>query len=586
MNLSKSSQHCTPQPERAEAFTPLNHGSQTRRALAPEKSRKVLSAIASIAALILISTSTSAQSRSDAEKDPILAAMLTELDRNVSQLQLPGFQKPFFFQYRVEDVEDFETKAAFGATEGSSHNRARVARVTVLVGDYKTDSSGQRGDGAVEMTSLDDDPIALRSSLWAATDQAYKNVLAAYAQKQAELKQVETPPQADDFSHERPLVSLEAPQPLTIDESEWESRVARLSGLYRTDPSVKPLAHDIQYSNADFHVRIVTTRLVSSEGAIVRKSTSSYQESFGVGTQAADGMHLDRSHACTGVSVSDLDSPEAFTRYAVKLIASLADLRQAPLVEEEYHGPVLLSSDASADTLTRLLGNGITATRPRLGTEARTNGPFASSFHARVLPDFLDVVDDPSLKTFNGKGLLGAYDVDDEGVPAQAVNLVTNGKLENYLIGRQPVKDFPQSNGHGRAAVSGPARPSIGVLKITAKEGLSDDDLNKKLIDMAKERDLKNVYYVETLGGAMNPRLLYRIGPDGKRELVRGARLADLDQRALRSSIEAAGKDLWLANYAGEIPETVIAPALLLDDVTIRRANDKNDKLPFYPSPD
>jgi len=44
--------------------------------------------------------------------------------------------------------------------------------------------------------------------------------------------------------------------------------------------------------------------------------------------------------------------------------------------------------------------------------------------------------------------------VDDEGVPAQAVNVVVNGKLQNYLIGRTPIRDFPESNGHGRAAVA------------------------------------------------------------------------------------------------------------------------------------
>ncbi|MFZ1012828.1 MAG: metallopeptidase TldD-related protein, partial [Terracidiphilus sp.] len=482
--------------------------------------------------------------------------------------------------------DEFSTKAEFGAGEGSSRAHQRIARVTVRVGDYKTDSSGGRGDGSVEMTSLDDDPIALRSSLWAATDQAYKNALAAYAQKQAELKQVETPPQADDLSHEKPVISLEPAQSLKIDDAEWQNRVARFSGLYLTDTSVQALVRDIEYCTAAFHARVTTTRLVNSEGTIVRKSASSYQESFGVGTQAADGMRLDRSHATSGVAVTDLDTPEAFEKHAVALISSLGDLRKAPLVEEEYHGPVLLSADASADTLRRLLGAGITATRPRLGTEARTNGPFASSFHARVLPDFLNVVDDPSLKTFNGKGLLGAYDIDDEGVPAQSVDLVTDGRLDNYLIGRQPVKDFSRSNGHARAALSGPAHPAIGVLKITAKEGLSDDDLNKKLLAMAKDRDLPAVYSVETLGGPMNPRVLYRITPDGTRQLVRGARLSDLDQRALRSSVEAAGKDLWVANYAGEIPETVLAPALLLDDVTIRRANDKNDKLPFYPPPD
>ena len=122
-----------------------------------------------------------------------------------------------------------------------------------------------------------------------------------------------------------------------------------------------------------------------------------------------------------------------------------------------------------------------------------------------MLPDFIDVIDDPALKTFEGKDLVGAYDVDDEGVPAQAVKLVADGHLENYLLGREPVRDFPESNGHGRAGAAGPARPAIGVMKVTAQDGLSDEELNARLIDMAKDRGLKSVYYVETLG-AKQPR--------------------------------------------------------------------------------
>jgi hypothetical protein len=121
---------------------------------------------------------------------------------------------------------------------------------------------------------------------------------------------------------------------------------------------------------------------------------------------------------------------------------------------------------------------------------------------------------------------------------------------------------------------------------VTATNGLSDAELNQKLLDMAKERGLPSVYYAETLAGARNPRLLYRVAPDGKRQLVRGAALADIDIRALRSSIEGAGKDLFVENSFGEVPETVIAPALLFDDATVKRANEKNDKLPFYPPPD
>ncbi len=551
---------------------------------------KTIRSSAMIAGIGLVCAMASAQAnqpaRAEAEKDPVLKAMLQELDRSKNDLQLKGFEKPFFIQYRIEDVTMFDTRAEYGASEGSQHSHQRVARVTVRVGDYKTDSSGQRGDGAVQLTALDDDPIAIRSALWNATDQAYKNALSAYAQKQAELKQVQTPPQADDFSKQKPVIVLETPRALKVDESEWVERVSHDSGLYRTDPAVKAGEKGVQYSTARFDARATTSWLVNTEGTIVRKSSEGYQEIFAVGTQADDGMQLDRSYATSGIALKDLDTAEEFRKHAVGQIASLSELRKAPLVEEEYHGPVLLSSDASSDILRELVATGLAATRPLLGTEARTNGPFASSYHARVLPDFINVEDDPGLKTFEGKDLVGAYDVDDEGVPEQAVQLVTGGKLQNYLLGREPVKDFAESNGHGRAPVAGPARPAIGVMKVTAESGVSDEELNRKLIAMAKDRGLKSAYYVETLGGAFNPRLLYRVNVDGTRELVRGAVLDDLDQRALRSSVEAAGKDLWVANYMGDVPETVLAPALLLSDVTVKRANEKNEKLPFYPPPD
>ncbi len=552
----------------------------------PVRSIAALIAAGSLAFLLAPQALSAQQTRADAEKDPVLKAMLTELDRSMSQLQLQGFAKPFFIQYRIEEVQDFSTKADFGSSEGPQHAHQRVARVTVRVGDYKTDSSGGRGDGSLELAELDNDPIALRTTLWTATDQAYKSALSAYAQKQAQLKQIQTPPQADDFSQEKSVISLADPVALHLDENAWDKRVALASGLYRTDPTVSPGQHDVQYSTANFHARTTTTWLVSSEGTIIRKSSAEFQEAFAAGTQAADGMHLDRSYASSGASLADLDAESVFNKHAVEEVASLAELRKAPLVEEEYHGPLLMSADAGTDTLRMLLAGAAVATRPRLGTEARTNGPFASSYHARVMPDFMSVVDDPSLKTYDGKALLGAFDIDDEGVPAQAVKLVTDGRLENYLVGRQPIRDFPQSNGHGRAGITGPARPMIGVLKITAENGLSTDDLNKKLLAMAKDRGLQSVYVVETLGAGQSPRLIYRVSLDGKRELVRGAQLSDIDQRAMRSSIEAAGKDLFVANFFGDTPTTVLGPALLFDDATVRRANEKNEKLPFYPPPE
>ncbi|HWA95143.1 MAG TPA: metallopeptidase TldD-related protein [Terracidiphilus sp.] len=522
--------------------------------------------------------------RADAEKDPVLAAMLTELDRSMSHLQLTGFQKPYFIQYRIEDVDNFQADASFGATTGIDRAHQRIARITVRVGDYKTDSSGGRGDSALELTSLDADPIALRSALWAGTDRAYKAALDSYAQKQAALKQVQTPPQADDFSHEKPVISLAPPATLQLDEQSWIARVAKSSGLYRTDPSLRAGEPDVQTCAGTFSARVTTTWLVNSEGTIVRKTASEYQQAFATSTQAADGMKIERSFASSGPTLASLDSEDKFNKHAVEEIASLTTLRNAPVVEEEYHGPVLLSADAATDTLASVIGSGVTASRPPLGTEARTTGPFASSLHTRVLPEDFTAVDDPGLTTYNGQALIGAYSIDDEGVPAQPVQLITEGKLVNYLIGRDPIRDFPQSNGHGRAGITGPPHSSAGVLKFTASDGKTDADLNQQLLALAKDRG-QSVYYVETLGGPLVPRLLYKVSPDGKRELVRGAVLDDLDQRALRSSILAAGKDLWVANYFGDIPQSVIGPALLLDDVTIKRANEKNDKLPFYPPP-
>jgi hypothetical protein len=251
---------------------------------------------------------------------------------------------------------------------------------------------------------------------------------------------------------------------------------------------------------------------------------------------------------------------------------------------------VLFSADASAAALTDLLAGAVPATRPKLGTEARTNGPFASSYHARVLPDWINVVDDPGLKSYEGKGLVGAYEIDDEGVPAQSVSLVESGRLKNYLIGRTPVKDFPQSNGHGRAGLTAAPHPSLGVMQVTAQNGVADEALMQQLIQMGKERGLNSVYYVKTLGSGLAPQLIYRVSVDGaspgKLELVRGAVLDEVDQRALRSSVVAAGKDLWAANYYGDVPTTVLAPALLFYDAMVKRANEKNDRLPFYPPPE
>jgi TldD protein len=222
-----------------------------------------------------------------------------------------------------------------------------------------------------------------------------------------------------------------------------------------------------------------------------------------------------------------------------------------------------------------------------LGTSSRTRGPYASSYQARVLPEFLEVTDNPLEMSFAGKGLVGAYAVDDEGVAASEVEVVQSGKLANYLMSREPIKDFPASNGHGRAPAAGPPRAHAGVLQVKAAQPLTQDELNARLLKLAKDQGVEIAYYAETLGSELRPRLLYRVHlADGSRELVRGATFDDLDQRTLRSSIAAAGKDTFVDNVLGDVPTTILAPSLLINDMTVKRAVERNEKLPYYPPPD
>ena len=297
--------------------------------------------------------------------------------------------------------------------------------------------------------------------------------------------------------------------------------------------------------------RTRTQYLVNTEGTIVRKSTVAYHTEVVAQSQAADGMRLERSYGVSGLTPADLGTEEKFHNGVLHILTGLHELRLAPVMGEEYHGPVLFAGNAAARTFDELFAHAVAAHRAQLGSTARTVGPFASSYNTRVLPDFMKIVDDPGVTEFNGKPVLGAYQIDDEGVPAQSVTLVDSGKLVSYLTGREPIRDFPDSNGHARAATAQPAHPQIGVMHVEASQTVPEDELVKKLVSMGKDQGLEDVYLVETVDGSARPRTIYRIKvADGSRQLVRGAELEDVDLRLFRSGILAAGS----VPAAGEIP--------------------------------
>ena len=518
------------------------------------------------------------------DNDPLLQAMQQELDREKT-LMLPGMQRPYFIEYRLDDINTYEAVANYGALTQEVSNHQRIIRVTVRIGDYAVDSSSTRGDGTIELAPTDDNPLALQYALWTATDAAYKNALRAFSAKQAALKQFQSAQAQPDFAQVKPVVQVSPLVALDLDRNEWKRRIVEASGLFASDPDLRSLAENVQFSIANIRGLALNHYLVNTEGTIIREGYTGYNGAISVGGQAADGMRLSRDNGTVATTAKELESAAAFRKRAIDDLKSFEELRNAPVVSaEDYHGPVLVSGDVAADIFTRLFIPNVEADRPEMGTSARTAGAYSSSYKSRVLPEMVSVTDDPLETKFNGKALLGAYTIDDEGVPAQSVDIVVHGKLENFLIGREPVKDFAASNGHGRAAPAQAAHSRSGVVLIQADQPLSKEELNKRLLAMAKEQN-KDVYIVETLGGELIPRLLYRVKADGTRQLVRGAVFDELDNRSLRSGIVAVGNDPYVSNSLGVIPQTIIAPSMLFEDIGVKRATIEQQKLPYYAPP-
>jgi TldD protein len=127
---------------------------------------------ASAFAAHVISNPSAGERTAAINSDPLLKAMEDELDRERELLLLPGMQRPYFIEYRVDDFQTYDAIANYGALTREERNHQRVVRVTVRIGDYASDSSSSRGDGSIELAPEDNDPAALRYALWTATDEA------------------------------------------------------------------------------------------------------------------------------------------------------------------------------------------------------------------------------------------------------------------------------------------------------------------------------------------------------------------------------------------------------------------------------
>jgi TldD protein len=516
-----------------------------------------------------------------AKDDALLEALLAELDRTKEHLKMDKVLPPYYIEYRVNDVDDYSAEAAFGALRESQRQHVRVLRVVVRIGDYKLDSFYGQGMGNATILPIDDDSVALRRQIWLLTDQAYKAAADAYAEKLSALKQFTTDPNpVDDFAHAPVATAVGGTVQLKVDQPEWEKTLQQMTNLYREYPEVQSVSAMARFT-------AVNEYFVNSEGTVVRQGRTSATVTLNGSTQAADGMGLARSPYWTEAQPQDLPGRETLLKETAKMLDTLKALREAPIVEESYRGPVIFAPDAADDVVAALIGVNVLGRKPPLGRPNRTTGAFATSYKTRVLPKFVSVVDDPTIRQFQGKKVLGGYDVDSEGVKAQTVTMIDAGTLTNYLMTRQPIRDFPASNGHGRAGPGTGAQPSVGALIVKSSEPESEEAIKEKALQMVKEQSEPYAYRVETMGPGNSPRLLYRVyAKDGHEELVRGAIFNELDVRALRNDLVAIGNDPLVSNRTGGISQTIISPTLLFDELEVKRADTSKEKLPEYPAPE
>lgn len=510
--------------------------------------------------------------------DKLLTALRQELDRSQQRLQLPGQKKPYFIQYIVNDSDAYSYESSFGAPITRSRTHMRQAAVFVRIGDYAQDNDVGFGLGQADILPSDDDVLAIRRALWLATDRAYKIALQMVTAKQSMMKQFESAAAVPSFAKEPPVQYFEPRGALPADTTAFEHALDGATALYRGDPLIQSLAGRLQLSVNNYY-------LVNTEGSALRMNQGNHALLLQGETQAPDGMRLARGYGREARTPETLPSPAAVKTNAAELVSTLKALRAAPAVAAEYRGPVLFSNDAAGVLIGKVLAPNLLAHRPPPGKSGRVLGAYGESWHSRILPESVTIVDDPTVNTFAGQSLVGSYPYDDEGVKARAVTVVDKGVLQDYLSSREPVRDLIRSNGHGRN-LGASMDPSPTNFILTSSKAEPAAGLKQKLLAACKDRALEYCYFVKAMAAAEAPRLVYRVyANDGHEELVRGAVLDELDTRALRNDLVAVGDDPFVTSDPANLPVSYVSPSLLFGEVVVRPTPEEKEKLPQYAPP-
>jgi predicted Zn-dependent protease len=278
---------------------------------------------------------------------------------------------------------------------------------------------------------------------------------------------------------------------------------------------------------------------------------------------------------------------------------NLEALRVAP-VTEPFDGPAILSGRATAVFFHEVLGHRLEGQRQRGDEEGQT---FTKLLNKPIMPTFMSVYDDPTLKEFDGEALSGHYVYDDEGQPARRVDLVKDGVLETFLMSRLPIASFSNSNGHGRAESGHMPTGRQGNLIVTSSKTVSDAELREMLKAEAKKQGKAYGLYFEDISSgfavttrrspqafSVVPLVVYRVYVDGRPdELVRGVSIVGTPQTALKDIVATGDKpDVFngiCGAESGSIPVSAVAPAMLLSKIETQRQAQGTARPPIVPPP-
>ena len=549
-----------------------------------------------LAAILLLLPLLGSAAPQDAD-DLIFRVLRDEMVRSSSRLKLEKSGPPYYVEYAVTETDSFQVSAAFGALTGRGGGRSRYCSIDLRVGDATLDNTNFGGSGGGTSLTVDDDYDALRHELWLATDSEYKSAVEALEKKKAFLQQNTVQDRPDDLSKEDPVVLLQAPAKLEIDKDKWSAAVRKVSAVFKEFPK-------IQKSMVVLYARAETRWFLNNEGFKHRVPSTGAAILFGAVIQADDGMKIADGALFSAGTVRELPAPEAVEQAARDLAKRLEALAAAPMAEE-YLGPILFEGAAGAAFFAQAMAPQLGSSQEALGSRGAGGNPWKEKIGQKVTRAFISVTSDPTVRDLNGTPILGAYDVDDDGVRGQKLSLIEKGVLKTFCMSRIPTRHIKKSNGHSRDGTGGPS-----TLFVESSKKLPRAELMKRLFELGKDEGLTHVYVVrklahpfaasldydafQTVMGARGqvmlypPMQLYRVNvEDGKEEMVRGARWGSITLRILRTDIEATGDDArpWLAFGRSTDPGMVIAPSVLIKEIEINKPGKETEKLPSYSHP-